>query len=307
MPAEQQVAISITGLVKYYGTVQALRGVDLQVSQGAIFGFLGPNGAGKTTTIRCMLDLIRPNSGSIAVFGINPQRRSVQVRSLVGYLPGELALDESLTGLQSLRLISAMRGNRTHWPYVYQLAQRLQLDLHTRIRNLSKGNKQKVGILMALMDRPPLLILDEPTLGLDPLMQHEVLSILTEVNQEGCTVFFSSHIMSEVEQIAQQVAIIRSGRVVEVASVQQLLQRSLRRVQVRFTQPIDPAPLQAIPGVSILHSHKGLEFALQVAGDMAPLVRVLANLPLRDLETERPTLEEVFLTYYGPSQEEPKP
>lgn len=290
-------AISLHGLTKSYGSVQALRGIDLEVAPGAIFGFLGPNGAGKTTTIRCLLDLIRPNSGVARVLGIDPQADPVTVRARTGYLPGEFQVDGDLTGDQALRFFAALRPNKIQWAFVRQLAARLDLDLSRKIKNLSKGNKQKVGVVQALMHRPELLLLDEPTSGLDPLMQQEVLSLLREANTDGATVFFSSHIMSEVEVIAGQVAIIRTGKVVEVAATADMVRRSLRRATVRFRQPVDSSSLSALPGISVL-SADATSVVLQVEGEMDALIKTLASFPVADLETARPSLEEVFLTYY---------
>jgi len=214
---EQELAIYSQGLQKSYGRVKALRGVDLQVKCGEIFGFLGPNGAGKTTTIRCMLDLIRPNGGTLRVLGIDPQAQPVLVRSRVGYLPGELHIDDNFTVERALLYLNRLRGGKVDWAYMRQLAGRIDLDLKMAIKNLSKGNKQKVGVVQALMHRPELLLLDEPTFGLDPLVQQEVLRMVIEAQQAGATVFFSSHILSEVQEIAERVAIIRKGVVVEVA------------------------------------------------------------------------------------------
>jgi ABC-2 type transport system ATP-binding protein len=202
--------IVTSGLTKSYGPVQALRGVDLEVEKSTIFGFLGPNGAGKTTTIRCLLDLIRPQAGSIRVLGLDPQADPVAVRARTGYLPGELNLESNETAAQALRYFNELRGNRSDWSFVSRLAQRLELDLAMPIKNLSKGNKQKVGLVQALMSRPELLLLDEPTSGLDPLMQQEVYRLLKEARQAGTTVFFSSHIIGEVEAIADRIAIIRA-------------------------------------------------------------------------------------------------
>lgn len=215
-------AIFIQQLTKSYGSVQALRGVDLEVCRGEIFGFLGPNGAGKTTTIRCLLDLIRPNGGRARVLGLDPQKQSVQVRARSGYLPGELAFDGNLTVEAGLRYLTSLRGNKLDWGYVRSLAERLSLDLKPQFKNLSKGNKQKVGVVQALMHRPELLLLDEPTAGLDPLMQQEVLRMVREAKQEGVTVFFSSHIISEVEELAERVGIIREGRVAETVKLEVL-------------------------------------------------------------------------------------
>ena len=297
----EALAIEIRDLVKSYGRVRALRGVNLEVRRGEIFAFLGPNGAVKTTTIRCMLDFIRPDAGLLRVLGIDPQRDPVAVRRRVGYLPGELHFDENMTVEGALRLFAAMRGNTVDWAYVQALAERLDLDLRPRIRNLSKGNKQKVGVIQALMHRPELLILDEPTLGLDPLMQREVLRLMREARDAGATVFFASHIMSEVEQVADRVGIIRQGVVVEVAGTEDLIRRAVRRVRIRFEGPVDPRPLTALPGVRLLRREDGEELLLQVEGRMDPLIKALAAFPVRDLETERPSLEEIFLAYYEPS------
>lgn len=300
---DQDNALEIQGLTKSYGNVRALRGVDLNVKRGKIFGFLGPNGAGKTTTIRCLLDLIRPDGGTIRVLGLEPQADPVAVRARTGYLPGELNLEANLTAEGALRYFSELRGHQVDWSYVRQLARRLELDLATPIKNLSRGNKQKVGVVQALMGRAELLLLDEPTSGLDPLMQQEVYRLLTEAQAEGATIFFSSHIISEVEAIAEQVAIIRQGVIVEVAEPHRLLQMSLRRVRVRFREPIDPAPLTNLPGISLL-SHNGANATLQVEGEMDNLIKALATFPVSNLETERPSLEEIFLAYYQGGQTE---
>jgi ABC-2 type transport system ATP-binding protein len=293
------VAIQTRALTKSYGKVQALRGVDLEVRRGEIFGFLGPNGSGKTTTIRCLLDLIRPDGGTLRVLGRDPQRESVAVRAQIGYLPGELHIDESFTVEAALHFFSSLRGNRADWAYVRELADRLNLDLQLRFKNLSKGNKQKVGILQALMPRPALLMLDEPTSGLDPLIQQQVLRAIREAQAQGATVFFSSHVLSEVEEIADRVGIIRRGVVVEVADPQVLIDRALRRVRVRFKQPIDPGALTRLPGVTLLDRSDGVSVLLNVAGDMDQLIKALAAYPVIEMDTERPTLEEIFLEYYA--------
>lgn len=293
-----ELAISIQGLSKSYGRVQALHGLDLGVQRGEIFGFLGPNGAGKTTTIRCMLDLIRPQQGEIRVLGLDPRRDPVGVRLRCGYLPGELSVNDNLPVKQVLRFFASLRGGQVDWKYVQRLAERLELDLSRQVKNLSKGNKQKVGLVQALMHRPPVLLLDEPTSGLDPLVQQTVLEMMVEAKNAGSTVFFSSHILSEVQALAERVGIIRQGRLVEVANIADLLQRSLRRVRLRFAQPIDPAGLLSVPGVTLLAQPASDSLLLQVAGEMDGLIKVLSAHPLQDLETERPSLEEVFLAYY---------
>jgi ABC-2 type transport system ATP-binding protein len=294
----ENVTIRIQGLCKNYGRVRALRGVDLEVRRGELFGFLGPNGAGKTTTIRCMLDLIRPNGGTICVLGLDPQTNSVAVRSRTGYLPGELSMEDSLRVEGQLKYFTDLRGNKVDWAFVRQLAQRLDLDLGMPIRNLSKGNKQKVAVVQALMHRPELLILDEPTSGLDPLMQQEVYRMLREAQATGTTVFFSSHIISEVEALAERVAIIRAGVIVQEAEPSQLVSMAMRRVWVRFREPVDPAPLAGVQGVTLLAQSNGIRAHLQVEGEMDGLIKALAAFPVSDFEIERSSLEEIFLAYY---------
>ena len=295
---QKEIALKISGLTKSYGKVPALHGIDLEIRHGEIFGFLGPNGAGKTTTIRCVLDSIRPDDGKISLLGIDPQENPIAAQALTGYLPGEMQFYENLTAERQLRFFNDLRGNPADWEYIGQLAKRLKLDLSKQIKTLSKGNKQKVGVIQALMHGPKLLILDEPTSGLDPLKQQEVLSLLKETNEKGTTIFFSSHIMSEVEQIAHRVAIIRSGEIVEIADTSALTNRTLNRLTVRFKQPVELNRFGRLPGVELLNQidHKIAKF--QITGDMEAFVQTLGQTPVLDLETEHPSLEETFLTYY---------
>jgi ABC-2 type transport system ATP-binding protein len=302
----EKIALMTRGLTKSYGKVRALRGVDLEVQHGEIFGFLGPNGAGKTTTIRCLLDLIRPNGGTVRVLGFDPQADPVAVRARSGYLPGELSMEDNLKVEGQLHYYNDLRGNKADWGFVKQLAQRLDLDLTMPIRNLSKGNKQKVGVVQALMHRPELLVLDEPTAGLDPLMQQEVYRLLREAQANGATVFFSSHIISEVETLAERVAIIREGVIVEEAEPSQLVSMAMRRVWVRFKQAIDPKLLTEVEGITLLSQSNGLRVHLQVEGEMDSLIKVLAAFPVSDFEIERPSLEEIFLAYYEAGDKEEK-
>ncbi|MGD1991702.1 MAG: ABC transporter ATP-binding protein [Anaerolineae bacterium] len=301
---DERLALMTDGLIKSYGKIEALRGVDLEVERGEILGFLGPNGAGKTTTIRCLLDLIRPQGGTIRVLGLDPQRNPVAVRARVGYLPGELSLEPNMKVDDVLRYFNHLRGNATDWEHVRQLAERLELDLGMVIKNLSRGNKQKVGVIQALMSRPELLLLDEPTAGLDPLMQREVYRLLKEAQDAGATVFFSSHIISEVETIAERVAIIRSGVIVEEAKPEQLIRMAVRRVHIRFMEPVDPTPLVNTDGVSLLSQDDGTSVTVQVEGAMDALIKKLAGFPVSDLDMERPSLEEIFLTFYEAEKKE---
>ena len=296
----ETAAIEIRNLDKFYGSFQVLRGLNLEVRKGEIFGFLGPNGAGKTTTIRCLLDLIRPSAGSLRVLGLDPQAQPVAVRARTGYLPGDLRLDENLTVERALRLLNRLRGKPASWEDIRRLADRLGLEMRTPIKNLSKGNKQKIGLIQALMHRPDLLILDEPTSGLDPLIQQQVLQLIREAREAGATVFFSSHNLPEVQEIADRVGIIRRGELVEVAETGTLIHRSLHRLRVRFKQPVDPTVFERVPGVSLLDADGSTgPVVLQVEGEVDPLIKALAAYPVAHLETERPTLEEIFLAYYA--------
>jgi ABC-2 type transport system ATP-binding protein len=284
--------------------------LDLEVHRGEIFGYLGPNGSGKTTTIRCLLDLIRPNGGTVRVLGIDPQADPVAVRARTGYLPGELHFDENMTVEGALRYLNSLRaskragGHMADWVYVRHLCEHIDLSLKLAIKNLSKGNKQKVGVVQALMHRPELLLLDEPTFGLDPLMQQEVLKLVMEARSNGATVFLSSHILSEVEITTDRVGIIRQGVVVEVADTSALVNRSLRRVKIRFKQPVDASSIVQLPGIELLSkavnltAGDDLSLTLQVEGEMDALIKALAAFPVVDFETERASLEEIFLAYY---------
>ena len=286
-------------MVKNYGRVKALKSVDLDVNCGEIFGFLGPNGSGKTTAIRCMLDLIRPQGGSISMLGINPQEEPEAVKERVGYLPGELHVDENMTARQVFRFFNRLRGNRSDWAFIEELSERLKLELISPIKNFSKGNKQKIGIVLALMHKPELLLLDEPTASLDPLMQQEVHRMLAEAQDNGSTVFFSSHIISEVQAVADRVAIIREGKIVEVAVTADLLNRSMRQVRIRFQQPTEAEELYKLPGVELIAKDDSMGILLQVEGQMDVLIKTLAKYPVNDFETERASLEEIFLAFYN--------
>ena len=293
-----KIAIKTDGLTKFYGSFQALYGVDLEVQKGEVFGFLGPNGAGKTTTIRCLLDTIHRNGGSVSVLGIDPLQDPVAVRARVGYLPGELSMDANQTGEKIFRYFNDLRGGKAEKSYIREIAKRLDLDIKRPVKNLSHGNKQKIGVVQAFMHRPELLILDEPTSGLDPLMQQEVLNLVAEAQSGGATVFFSSHIMGEIQAAADKVGIIRSGRIIEVAETSSLIGRSLNRATVRFKQSVDVSPLADVAGVTVLGHDDGTSVTVQVEGEMDGLIKALASFPVLDFETQRPSLEEIFLAYY---------
>ena len=240
--------IEARGLVKDYGRTRALDGLDLEVLAGEVYGFIGPNGAGKSTTIRVLLDLLRPTAGEARVFGLAPAAGGPALRARIGYLPGELALGGRISAGEHLNHLAALRGGRGR-DAIDALAERFRLDLARPVRTLSKGNKQKVGVIQAFMHEPDLLILDEPTSGLDPLLQHEVLALVREGSARGATVFMSSHVLREVETVADRVAVIREGKTVDVDSVTGLRRRAGQRVSLRFAEAPDAAAAAAIDGV----------------------------------------------------------
>jgi ABC-2 type transport system ATP-binding protein len=297
-------AIELRGVVKDYGQVRALRGINLVVEAGQIFGFLGPNGAGKTTTIRILLDLIRPTAGTARVLGLDALQESLEVRKRVGYLPGDLRLYEGMRGHDFLDLIDSFRPEKRDPAYRRQLLERLDLDPSLTIRMLSKGNKQKMGLVQALMHCPEVLILDEPTSGLDPLVQLEVAQLLEEAVAEGRSVFFSSHVLSEVERLSHAVAIIRSGLIVAVEDIARLKGRSVHILEVTFAEP-PPADLFALPGVRELR-RDGNTVHVQSRDSLDAVVKAIGRHRVVDLRTEQPSLEDIFLAYYSGTESEEK-
>ncbi len=289
--------ITLEKLTKSYGSHRGIIEVDLAVEKGEIFGFLGPNGAGKTTTIRTLLDLIRPTSGRALVFGIESRADPVAIHRRVGYIPGEFTLYDRLTGGQTLEYFANLRGGVDR-AYQASLVERFDLDPSRRFNQYSKGNKQKVGIVIALQHRPELLILDEPTAGLDPLVQQTFFSTLREAVADGATVFLSSHILSEVEKSCHRVAIIREGRLVKVGTVDALRDLAHHQVELRFAGPVPEAEFAALPGVSevVLDDHV---LRMRVSGPITPVVRAAARYELLDFVSREPSLEETFLAQYG--------
>jgi ABC-2 type transport system ATP-binding protein len=284
-------------LTKSYGPYRGIVDVDLTVNEGEIFGFLGPNGAGKTTTIRVLLDLIRPTSGTATVFGIETTADPVSIHRRAGYLPGEWNLYDRLTGAETIRYFANLRGG-VDPAYTDQLVQRLDLDPSRRFREYSKGNKQKVGLVVALQHKPDLLILDEPTAGLDPLVQQSFNELLFEARAEGRTVFLSSHIISEVERTCDRVAIIREGRIVRLDTVEGVRAIAAHEVELRFAAPVPAAAFEAIDGVhNVVQEDRTLR--MLVTGPIAPVVRLAAQHELVDFVSREPSLEEVFLSEYA--------
>jgi ABC-2 type transport system ATP-binding protein len=285
------------GLTKHFDATVALDSLDLVVDPGLVFGCLGPNGAGKTTTIRLLVGLLRPTSGSAEVLGVDVTSHPDLVQSRVGYLPGSFTAYPDLTAAQYLRYLGNLRGG-VDWTAVEELAARLELDLARRIGVLSHGNRQKVGIVQAFMNGPELLVLDEPTTGLDPLMQREFLAMVREVRAEGRTIFLSSHILSEVEAVADVVGMLRRGHLVVVDSVERLKARALRRIDLTFADDPPVEVLATTAGVREVHASDHTAH-LVIEGSTADLVAALAPYRVDDLIAHEADLEEIFLAHYG--------
>lgn len=291
------LAIETRELTKTYGRkARGIEDVDLQVAPGEVFGFLGPNGSGKTTTIRTLLGFMRPTSGEASIFGLDIRRESVEIRARVGNLPGEFALEDKMTGERLLRFFARLRGVKD-LGHAHELAERFGADLDRPMRRLSRGNKQKIGLIQAMFHRPLLLILDEPTGGLDPLVQEEFLDVIEEVRDEGRTVFFSSHNLAEVERVCDRVGIIRGGRLEAVETTETLVDKSFRHAVLTFAEGVDPKPFERLEGIRNLRAD-GTKISFTLYDDLDEMVKLAAKHQLVNLEYERPSLEEVFLTYY---------
>ncbi len=285
------------GLTKSYGSRRGVIDLTFSVSPGEVFGYLGPNGAGKTTTIRTLLDLIRPTAGRALVFGLDSHRDAVRIHARVGYLPGEFSLYDQMTGAEYLAYLASLRGG-VPAERIAELAERLDVDLSARIRTLSHGNRQKIGLIQAFMHRPELLVLDEPTQGLDPLIQHEFSRLIEEVRAEGRTVFLSSHVMPEVERVCDRVGIIREGRLVAVEEIGDLRAKELRTLEIRFAAPVPADAFAGVPGVREAEV-SGDAARVTVAGPMDAVIKRIAAFEVVDLTSHEPSLEEIFLTFYG--------
>ena len=319
MDTAVSLAIETQALTKFYGKRAALERVDLSVQQGTVFGVIGPNGAGKTTTMRLLLDIVRPTSGTMRVLGVTPHEGGPRLRTQIGFLPGELRLDGRITGRNLLRHFAAISG-AVQPAAITTLAERLDLDLSRQVHTLSRGNKQKLGIVQAFMHSPPLLVLDEPTSGLDPIVQQEFLTMVREARGRGATVFLSSHVLSEIQQAADTVAILRAGRVVTVSDVESLRQSAVRHVRVGFpgAQPESArAALAALDGVSDVvdasvatdaigaaaastaPTPRGATITATITGPIDPFIKLISRYTVSELTVEEPDLEESVLRLYA--------
>lgn len=294
MPAP---AIATQGLTKAYGPARGVFDLDLEVRPGEVFGFLGPNGAGKSTTIRLLMDLIRPDRGKARIFDLDTRAASVSVKRLIGYTPGELPDYPAFTGAQVVDLLAHLRGG-VPAERIRALAERFRLDLSRRYAEYSRGNKQLLALVQAFMHRPALLMLDEPTSGLDPLNQQEFHRLIAEVRREGRTVFLSSHVLSEVEQMCDRVGIIRAGRLVRVGVLDEIRDIRIHHVEVTFDGDLEAGRLARLPGVTEVEvaNHR---LRCNVRGSFAPLLAALAGAQVRDFSSHERSLEEAFLAYYG--------
>jgi ABC-2 type transport system ATP-binding protein len=271
--------------------------LNLDIRTSEIFGFLGPNGAGKTTTIRTILDEIRPTAGRASILGLDTHDKAVEIRKHIGYLPGDLAMYPNLTGKDTITYFANLRGG-VDWSYVDLLAMRLDADLAKKVGDLSSGNRQKVGLIQAFMNKPEVLIMDEPSSGLDPLIQRELQAMMREVADDGHTVFLSSHSLSEVQRVADRVGIIRHGKLVTVEKVSKLRSKAIRRIELDFSTPVESTVFEAITGVRDV-SVEDHRVVFSYDGKMEVLLRaVMDRYDLVDIHTQEADLEEIFLAYY---------
>jgi len=292
-----ETVILIENLTKFYGKYQGVIDLNFEVKEGEIFGYLGPNGAGKTTTIRSILGFIKPKKGKIFIFGKDIEKEGYKIKKKTGYIPGDLALYENLTGMEFLKYMANLRGN-VNWNYVKELSERFNINLNQPIRSLSHGNKQKIGIIQAFMHKPDLLILDEPTLGLDPLMQYEFYHLISEVKREGKTVFLSSHILPEVERICDRVGIIREGKLVTVESIDTLKSHAFRELEVHFAKPVPKEAFSELPGIKDLKVEDSI-IRFKVVGSLDAVIKTAAHYEIVNIISHEPSLEEIFMSFYS--------
>lgn len=289
--------IDISHLSKYYGKTRGIENVDLQVHEGEIFGFIGPNGAGKSTTIRLLLNLIFPSSGSARIMGMDVIRETKRIKNLVGYVPSDANAYSSMKVVDFLRYCMRFYPVRQDESRLKELSELFGLDLDRKITELSMGNRKKVSIIQSLLHRPKLLIVDEPTTGLDPLMQSQFFELLRSENRKGMSVFFSSHILSEVQLLCKRVAIIKDGKIVQLEDIETLRKKQLKKVHIEFSDPEDKANF-SIPGAENLISRMDNILSFMYSGDISELISRIAPGKITDLTIEEPSLEEIFMHYY---------
>ncbi len=289
-------AIETSGLTKFYGKSRGIVDLDISIKEGELFGYLGPNGAGKTTTIRCLLGLIYPTKGSASIFGMDIVENSTAIRSRTGYVSGDPYFYPKMTGRETLNYVAQLHSGQ---PAVLRdkLVDHLDLDVSKRCKDLSRGNRQKLAIVLGLMHDPDLLILDEPTLGLDPIMQKEFYGILKDFRDRGKTVFLSSHILGDVDKTCERVGIIKEGRLMTVENVVELESKKVHRVRATFTKAYRKEDFK-LPGVTVVEANDRM-IELKVAGEIDAVIKVLGKNTLVDLDFEHASLEEVFLEFYG--------
>lgn len=288
--------IATKNLTKYYGKAKGIENLDLEVNEGEIFGFLGPNGAGKTTTIRLLLNLIKASSGNAYVFGMDSQRDTLEIRRRLGYIPGEVAFYDGMNGKEFLSLMGSFHGVNGE-KRIKKLKDMFELDLNPQIRAYSKGMKQKLAIIQAFMNDPELLILDEPSLGLDPLMQHTFYDLLLGEKERGKTVFLSSHILPEVERVCDRVGIVRNGELVSIERVADLKRKKVRRIDVFLKKEL-PAEELKLANAEVLEI-KGKSVRFKFFGDTPTLLKQLTELPIEDIAFPEASLEDTFMEFYG--------
>ena len=293
---EPTVVIETKKLTKYYGKQVGVIDLDLAVNRGEVFGYLGPNGAGKSTTIKLLLNFINPTGGSMTVFGNDPQKQSTSILSDVGYIPGEIHMYDTLSGRDHLKFQASLQGG-VDWKYVKKLASRLQVNLAKPIKSLSHGNKQKIAIIAAFMHQPKLLILDEPTTGLDPLIQREFYDLVSEVNQAGSTFFISSHVLPEVERMCHRVGILKEGNLIVTEEIETLKKRAVRSLEIQFAKEIKPQDLKGIGGIRDLQIKENIA-RCRVEGSLDQFIKQISKYEVINLITQEADLEQVFLNYY---------
>ncbi|MXZ02479.1 MAG: ABC transporter ATP-binding protein [Chloroflexi bacterium] len=304
MQSSGNPVIKLENLTKHYGEIVGIQDLSLEVTEGEVFGLLGPNGAGKTTTIRLILDFIRPTSGKAAVFGLSPRSDGTDIRRRVGYLPGDFVTYDHMTGATVTEYFTHLRGADP--VKLVALCERYKLDLSRKIGQLSKGNKQKIGLVQAFMNDPDLLILDEPTAGLDPLLQYEFQKMIHEEKAQGKTIFMSSHVMSEVEATCDRVGIIREGKLVTIDTVSHLTELSLWTAKITFTQPVPYDTFNNLPGITVTDKTDDRTYNLSISGEgsMDTLIKSASKHPIQTFESQHASLEDAFLKYYSGEEAE---